>query len=521
MTISLKEILSDLPFEVIRPANVPVLDIAGVTFDSRQVKKGFIFVPLIGVTRDGHEFIPAAIANGATAVVGSNPDVDCSVPYFRVSDTHKALAYLSGAFHGYPARKMTIIGVTGTDGKTTTCYLIYSILKQAGLKVGMISTVNALIGDEVLDTGFHVTTPDAPNVQALLAKMVDAGITHAVIEATSHGLAQDRVTACEFDIGAVTNITHEHLDFHGDYTHYLAAKSRLFEFLSETRTKARGNPRLAILNRDDRSYDHLTAIAKVEQVSYSTIGNADLIAKDITPVCNGMSFQAIGLAQPLIIKTPLVGTYNASNCLAAIGVTAIGLNISTVAIANGIACMEGVPGRMENIHLGQDFTAIVDFAHTPNALKVAIQAIHEGAKGRVIVVFGSAGLRDRAKRRMMAEVAVQMADLAIFTAEDPRTESLDDILSEMADSACRAGWVEGESFWRIADRGEAFRKAVALAQPGDIVMACGKGHEQSMSFGEKEYPWDDRIAMKAAISEKLGLHETEMPWLPTQGKKKR
>jgi UDP-N-acetylmuramoyl-L-alanyl-D-glutamate--2,6-diaminopimelate ligase len=516
MTISLKEILSDLPFEVIQPANVPDLHITGVTFDSRQVKKGFLFVPLVGVARDGHEFIQAAIANGATVVVGSKPDVDCSVPYFRVPDTHRALAYLSAAFQGYPARKMTIIGVTGTDGKTTTCNLIYSILKQAGLNVGMISTVNALIGDEILDTGFHVTTPDAPDVQALLAKMVDAGITHAVIETTSHGLAQERVTACEFDIGAVTNITHEHLDFHGNYPNYLAAKSRLFEFLSETRIKSMGNPRLAILNRDDTSYEHLHAITTVKQVSYSTVGNADLVAREISPVGNGMSFQVIGLDQPLLIKTALFGEYNVSNCLTAIGVTAIGLKISPKAIADGIACMEGVPGRMENIRMGQDFTAIVDFAHTPNALKAAIQAVREGAKRRVILVFGSAGLRDRAKRRMMAEVAIQMADLAIFTAEDPRTESLDDILSEMADSAKKAGCEEGKTFWRIPDRGEAIRKAVSMAQPGDIVMACGKGHEQSMCFGEKEYPWDDRTAMRAAISEKLGLHDNKMPWLPTQ-----
>jgi len=517
MSMPLKEILSDLPFQVIQPEKIPDIKVTGVTFHSQQVKKGFLFVPLVGVAKDGHEYISAAIANGAQVVVGSKPDVACSVPYFRVKDTHQALAYLSAAFNGYPARKMTIIGVTGTDGKTTTCNLIYSILKQAGLKAGLISTVNALIGDEVLDTGFHVTTPDAPDVQAYLAKMVKKGITHAVIETTSHGLAQDRVTACEFDIGTVTNITHEHLDIHGNYENYIAAKSRLFEFLSETRMKAVGNPRLAILNRDDSSYQHLSSITKVKQISYSTVLNADLVATEITPVENGMSFRVMGLGQPLAITTTLTGGYNVSNCLAAIGVTAIGLNISPEDISNGIACMEGVPGRMEHILMGQDFTAIIDFAHTPNALKQAIQTVRRETKGRVIVVFGSAGLRDRAKRRMMAEVAIQMADLTIFTAEDPRTESLDKILSEMADSANKAGSVEGKTFWRVPDRGEAMRKAVAMSQPGDLVMACGKGHEQSMCFGEIEYPWDDRAAMKAAISEKLGLHENKMPWLPTQG----
>jgi UDP-N-acetylmuramoyl-L-alanyl-D-glutamate--2,6-diaminopimelate ligase len=517
MRISLNKILSDIPFMVMPPTHRPDLMISGIAFDSRLVKEGYLFIPLKGVSQDGHEYIPAAIANGAHAVVGCREDISCPVPYFRVANTHLALAYFSAAFHDYPARKLVMVGVTGTDGKTTTCNLIFTILKQSGIKAGMISTVNAVFGDEIIDTGFHVTTPDAPDVQAYLAKMVQEGISHAVLEATSHGLAQDRVTACEFDIGAITNITHEHLDFHGDYRSYLAAKSKLFEFLAETKPKTIVNQKLAVLNHDDSSYEHLNSITRVKQISYSIQRKGELVASEIKLYSDGMSFIVTGLTKPFQVMTKLMGRYNISNCLAAIGVTAVGLGIHTDAIIKGITNFQGVPGRMEVIAMGQDFIAIVDFAHTPNGLKVAIETARENTRGKVIVVFGSAGLRDRAKRRMMAQIAIHLADLSIFTAEDPRTESLNDILSEMADEAIQAGGQEGRSFWRIPDRGEAIRKAIDLAQPGDIVMACGKGHEQSMCFGEQEFPWDDRTAMKIAISEKLGTRPIgKMPWLPTR-----
>jgi len=437
------------------------------------------------------------------------------VPYIQVPDSKLALAHLSAAFYGFPARYLTVIGVTGTDGKTTTSNLIFQILLAAELRAGIISTVNAVIGNEILDTGFHVTTPEAPDVQRFLNRMATSGLTHVVLESTSHGLAQHRVTGCEFDIGVVTNITHEHLDYHGSYEGYRAAKARLFTDLALTREKTHGNPRLGILNRDDASYEFLCSVTPVKTLAYGLSSGADVRAEEIEYRPDGMSFIAVGPGFRQPIQCNLLGDFNISNCLAAIAATVVGLGLEPEAAARGIRALQGVPGRMETIHLGQDFTAIVDFAHTPNALRVALQTVRKLTAGRVIAVFGSAGLRDRAKRRLMAEVSVDLADFTILTAEDPRTESLDQILAEMADAAARRGGVEGETFIRVPDRGEAIRRAVQLAQPGDLLVTCGKGHEQSMCFGTTEYTWDDRTALKAALAERLGISGPEMPKLPT------
>lgn len=505
----------EIPVSRLQPVKLLPLEITGIVFDSRRVEPGFLFVALQGFSMDGHRYISDAVQCGAAAVVGMQPLADVGVPYIHVEDSRKALAYLAAAWHGFPARSLTVIGVTGTDGKTTTTNLINQILVQAGIRTGMISTVNAVIGSREVDTGFHVTTPDAPDVQAYLAEMVKAGLTHAVLETTSHGLAQQRVEACEFDIAVVTNITHEHLDFHGSYENYRAAKARLFEYLAETAPKAQGNPRLAVLNRDDSSYGYLSSIPGKEQVTYSLKPGADLWADDIVYSPQGIRFTAVGkdFRQPVFSK--LVGAFNISNILAAMSATIYGLNIDPQTAAKGIASLEAVPGRMERIDLGQNFTAIVDFAHTPNALAVALQAVRQMTGGKVIAVFGSAGLRDRAKRRMMAKVSIGLADLTVLTAEDPRTESLDDILAEMADAAVSKDGVEGRNFWRVPDRGEAIRQAIHLAKPGDLVVACGKGHEQSMCFGETEYAWDDRTAMRAALAEFLKKDGPAMPVLPT------
>ncbi len=379
----------------------------------------------------------------------------------------------------------------------------------------MISTVNAVVGERVLDTGFHTTTPPAPQTQAYLAEMVAAGLTHAVLEATSHGLAQHRVTACEFDIGVVTNITHEHLDYHGSRQAYFEAKARLFDMLAETPPKPHGNPRLAVLNRDDEaSYAFLKPRLKVPAVTYGLHLEADVRAEAVEHTPAGLRFVAVGPGFRFPLASPLVGAYNVSNMLAAIAATVVGLGIAPEAAQAGVAAIEGIPGRMERIDLGQPFTAIVDFAHTPNALRRALETARQMTTGRVIAAFGSAGLRDREKRRLMAETAAQLADVTVLTAEDPRTESLAAILAEMAAGATAQGGVEGETFFRIPDRREAIRAAVRMAQPGDVVIVCGKGHEQSMCFGETEYPWDDRVALRAALAEHLGLPGPEMPYLP-------
>jgi UDP-N-acetylmuramoyl-L-alanyl-D-glutamate--2,6-diaminopimelate ligase len=525
-TRSLADLLAELPVPILSgpPGEIAVFSLAA---DSRTVQPGSLFVAMGGGSADGHRFVPDAIRRGAVAVVGELPLDGLTVPYVRVENSRRALAHIAAAFYGYPARHLTMLGVTGTDGKTTTSNLIHQILLAAGLKAGMISTVNAVIGDQVLDTGFHVTTPDAPDVQRYLALMVKAGLTHVVLETTSHGWAQYRVDACEFDIGVVTNITHEHLDYHGSYEAYRAAKARLLTSLAETKPKPHGNIRLAVLNRDDQAYDFLSGATTVRKLSYGLGKGADIRAADLVTTSAGVAFTAVGNGLRVGIRSSLVGSYNVSNCLAALTATVPGLGIDAEKAARGIAALQGVPGRMERIDLGQVFTAIVDFAHTPNALKAALEAgreilnssrAGEAEHGRLIAVFGSAGLRDRQKRRLMAEVSAQRGDLTILTAEDPRTESLDGILAEMAAGARSQGGVEGETFWRIPDRGEAIRFAVRMAKPGDIVLACGKGHEQSMCFGALEHLWDDRTAIRAALSELLEIHGPPMPYLPTQDK---
>lgn len=496
---------------------IPDVEVTGIAVDSRQVQPGDVFFAVVqGVDR--YKYLGEVVERGAAAVVGERADIELRIPHVRVKDTRTALAQASAAFYGFPARDLTMIGVTGTDGKTTTSNFLNHILQAAGHPTGMISTVNAQIGSQVLDTGFHVTTPEAFDSQRYLRQMVDAGLTHAVLEMTSIGLAQQRgVRPLEFDVAAVTNITHEHLNDHGTYEAYFDAKALLFEGLSQPVEKARPVERLAVLNRDDKSYEGLAKRIKAKQLSYGVHPEAQLRATHIENHPESLSFVVRGLGLDFPVHTKMFGAYNVSNALAAIGASVVGLGVDPAAAQAGIAALTGVPGRMERIEMGQDFTAIVDFAHTPNALKVALEAGRQLTDGKVIAVFGSAGLRDKAKRRMMAEWGAQLADVSVLTAEDPRTESLNEILDEMAAGARSKGGKEGETFWRVPDRGAAISFALLQAKPGDVVLACGKGHEQSMCFGETEYPWDDRVAMRAALAELLGTHGPEMPKLPTSG----
>jgi UDP-N-acetylmuramoyl-L-alanyl-D-glutamate--2,6-diaminopimelate ligase len=515
----LSALLKKLPLVPLTP--VPAVRITGVASDSRQVLPGYAFVVIKGESSDGMDYLAQAAANGAVLAISDRPGPQSTpLPFLQVEgDPRRTLAYLAAGLNNHPARKLRMIGVTGTDGKTTTTSMIHHILSQAGIPTGMISTVSAVIGAQALDTGFHVTTPDAPAIQGYLAEMVAAGMTHCVLESTSHGLAQGRVIACDFDVAVVTNVTHEHLDYHGSYEKYLEAKGLLFESLAQTPRKRGGNPRLAVLNKDDRSYPFLKRVSPPSQVSYSTVNQADLWADGIENTPAELRFRLHIKGRTLSVRTGMVGVYNVSNCLAAIGATVFGARVTPEQAVAALGTLPPVPGRMERIDLGQNFITIVDFAHTPNALTRALETARGLTTGRVIAVYGSAGLRDREKRRMMPKASIAGADLTILTAEDPRTESLDGILMEMAASAVEAGGVEGQNFWRVPDRGDAIRKALRLAQTGDLVIVCGKGHEQSMCFETQEYHWDDREAAKAALAEFLQVPGPQMPWLPTSNTK--
>lgn len=490
MSRPLSQLLAALPFPTAAPAEDPI--ITGITDDNRAVQPGSLFVAYKGVTVDAHRFIPDAIARGAAAVVVETVPVAAGVPVIHVANGREAFARLCAAWHGHPSLAMTVIGVTGTDGKTTTSNLLYSILRAAGHKTGMISTVNAVIGDQTLETGLHTTTPKADDIQRYLAQMRDAGTAFCVLEVTSHGLAQHRVDGVDFDLAVITNITHEHLDLHGTREAYRAAKARLFEMA-----------RVHVLNVDDEySFSHLARLDSQRRLLYSrevqpSGAYADwwLFAPraDAAGNIDAHGFRP-GQRLPLPLKTQLIGEFNVSNVLAA-STAALAFDIAIDAIQRGVAAVGGVAGRMQRIDEGQPYLAVVDFAHTPNSLENCLTALRAITPGRLIVVFGCAGQRDVQKRPMMGAAADALADIVILTAEDPRNESFDAICDAIA-----GGMTDGRAeVHRVMQRGEALQMACSLARPGDTVVACGKGHEQSMCFGATEYAWDDREAMRAAI----------------------
>lgn len=507
--MKLSALLADLAHETVEPRRGTPSDpeVTGVVCDSRQTQPGNLFVAIAGVDVDGHAFIKDAVGRGAVAVVGQRPTSrifprGADVPYIAVADSRRALALLSEAWNGYPGRKMRVIGVTGTEGKTTTVRLIHSILTTAGYRVGLISTVSALIGDEEVDTGLHTTTPDAPAMQQYLARMVEQGSQYAVIEVTSHGLDQQRVTGCEFDVAVVTNITHDHLDYHRTYQEYRAAKARLFESLRTSYHKP-DTAKVSILNADDSSYDFLEAFAAERCYSYGVERPSDIQAYNIRLSPVGTSFTASTPAAEFEVVTPLVGSFSVYNILAAIA-TCLSQGVDVEAMQHGISSMPGVVGRMERVELGQDFIVLIDFAHTPNALDKALKAVRGLTTGKVIVVFGCAGLRDRGKRPQMGEIAGQLADAVFLTAEDPRTEDVSDIMRQIALGCERAGRRLGVDYWQVPDREEAIAAAINRAKPGDLVIVTGKGHERSMCYGSTEYPWSDHDAVRKALRRRLG-----------------
>jgi UDP-N-acetylmuramoyl-L-alanyl-D-glutamate--2,6-diaminopimelate ligase len=503
--MKLSALLADLPdARVAGPTNTDI-EIAHLTADSRQARPGSLFVAYRGVSVDGHLFVAGAVERGAVAVVGEAAPGDLPVmpvPYIQVADGRLALAHLAAAWHGHPSRRLKVIGVTGTDGKTTTSTLIQSILLAAGRPSGLVSTVSASIGGQEMDTGFHTTTPDALELQNYLACMVEAGMEYAVLETTSHGLEQQRAAAVDYDVAVLTNITHEHLDQHGTFEAYRQAKALLFRYLATSARKP-GVDKVSILNADDASYPLLRQIPADVHLTYGLDSPASVTARDLALTASVARFTAVTPDGAFPVESRLLGRFNVYNLLAAIAV-GVSQGVPASAIEQGIAAVQGVVGRMESITLPGRPTGlpaiIVDFAHTPNALENALRFARTLTTGRLIAVFGCAGLRDRGKRPLMGEVAGRLANFTIITAEDPRTESLDEIMDQIAAGCRAAGRSEGEGYIMVGDRGEAIARAVALAGPGDLVIVCGKGHERSMCYGTLEHPWSDQDAVRAALA---------------------
>ncbi|MBI1258306.1 MAG: UDP-N-acetylmuramoyl-L-alanyl-D-glutamate--2,6-diaminopimelate ligase [Chloroflexi bacterium] len=511
MTKQLFHLLEALPQRYRYTGDRDIRITAPVVESTGEVQPGGVFVARAGGSFDGHDFIPQAIKQGAAVIFGEKPITGLRVPYVLVENAQQAIGYLAAAYHDFPSRKLKMFGVTGTDGKTTTSTLIHSILREdSDGRAGLISTIAADVGGQTLDTGLHVTTPGAAQIQALLAQMVDNGLRYAVVEMTSHGLAQGRVNGIDLDIAVLTNITHEHLNEHKTFENYRAAKGRMFELLN--RNKPNTYNVGGVINFDDPNAYYFDQICKAKGVlsehynlqqdpSYPWGVYAENLVYSATSTTFDITRTADGSAKIASIRSELVGEFNVMNILAAVAATRLNRLVKSGSIERGVAAVKIIPGRMERIDEGQNFMALVDFAHTPNALENVLKACRQmlPTGKRLIAIIGSAGLRDLDKRRMMPEIAARLADFTILTAEDPRTESLDDILATMAQAASSAGGIEGETFMRVKDRGAALYQACQMAREGDIVIACGKGHEQSMAFGTTEYPWDDREALRAAL----------------------
>ncbi|HEV8280386.1 MAG TPA: UDP-N-acetylmuramoyl-L-alanyl-D-glutamate--2,6-diaminopimelate ligase [Candidatus Limnocylindrales bacterium] len=501
-------------------ADLASTEVTGVTLDSRDVEPGSLFVAIPGQHLDGHDFAAAAIEAGATGLIMERPVPGVAAPQILVDAARKALASAAAWWCGDPSHELTVVGITGTDGKTTTAYLAVAALEAAGLPSGMIGTIATRIGGNTDAHAAHATTPEAPELQRTLRAMVDAGDRVAIIETTSHGLVLDRVAAVAYDIAILTNITHEHLELHGTFEAYREAKLSLFDRLREARhlTKPQPVPATAIVNLDDPSAGLFIGTARdagARVVTYGTEAAADVRATRIAEDANGLHIEVAGPRGPMTLDLRLSGRFNSHNALA---VAALGdvLDLDPARIRAGMAALEVVPGRMERIELGQPFGVVVDFAHSPASLTTVLDLLAPAAAARgggLIAVFGSAGERDTAKRPQMGRIAGERARLVVVTDEDPRGEDREAILDEIARGAETVGRRRGHDLLLIADRREAIAAAFEAARPGDIVLLAGKGHEQSIIGPDGEQPWDERAVAEELLSRMIGAATpgTSMP----------
>jgi UDP-N-acetylmuramoyl-L-alanyl-D-glutamate--2,6-diaminopimelate ligase len=476
------------------------VSISAICSDSRRVAPGALFVAVPGFRVDGHGYISEAVAGGAAAVVVQSDRrakwqaavEGGGLPAIVVPDSRRAVAALAAAFHGHPGRRLRVIGVTGTDGKTTTIHLISALLEAGGYRTGLLSTVHCRVGDRLLPNEYRFTTPEAPQVQALLADMTSAGVDYAILESSSHGLALHRLDGCEYDVAVVTNVTADHLDFHGSREEYLAAKGRLFAMLDEAADK--GLDKVAVLNVDEPAAAYFAGLTRARIVTYGVQKAADIQAADIAPTEWGSRFRLRTEGSEMEVAVGLPGLFNVSNSLAAAAV-ALSQGMSLAAVRDALASFPGVPGRLERIDEGQPFTVVVDFAHAPEALRRVLAFLRERCQGRLIVVFGCIGERERPRRSGMGLAAGELADFAVLTNDNPFQEDPQAILAEIAQGLEKAGRHEGHHFVRIADRREAIAHALAMAVEEDVVLLAGKGHEQSITIGDAVIPWDEcRVA---------------------------
>ncbi len=473
--------------------------VKAITDDSRTVLSGSLFVAVQGEQVDGHRFIPAAVHGGAGAVVMQQPVSVGTIPFVRVDDSRKALGLLGSRFYGDPSSRIRMIGVTGTNGKTTTTYVCKALLEALGRQVGLIGTVAYQIGETIVPAAH--TTPGALELQQLLAKMVTGGCSTAVMEVSSHALAQARTSGCEYDVAVFSNLTQDHLDFHRTMEEYFQAKLKLFTGLVGGQ---KGNKR-AIVNIDDPYGSRIVEHCPAPVWTYALTTKADLCAEDVRLSLQGTAFTAATPVGTVSIKSQLVGEHNVYNLLAAIGV-ALHEGATLDQVREAVARITNVPGRFERVLAGQPFTVVVDYAHTEDALVRLLTTAHTLKTGRIITVFGCGGDRDRGKRPKMGEAAVRYSDVVILTSDNPRTEDPHAILDQVEGGVINALRQRPHVQYRkIIDRREAITEAVREAQGADMVLIAGKGHEDYQIIGTKKHHFDDREVARNAI-EQLGFH---------------
>ena len=496
--------LSDAALVAGRPGPV-----AAVSYDSRRVVPGALFVAVPGFETDGHQYLREALRRGAKALlvqadrrplwealVGGHDITIVSVP-----DTRRALAQAAAGFFGDPARKLGVIGVTGTDGKTTSVHLIAHVLESAGRPAGFVSSAAFRVAEQSELNASHMTTLEASEMQERLAAMVRARLRYAVIEASSHGLALHRVDRCAFDVAVFTNLSPDHLDFHGTLGEYREAKGRLFQMLDESPAKE-GVAKAAVLNADDPASDHFRSLSGAPVATYGLEQPAEVTAEDLRVQGLNTSFVLCAPAGRQPVRSPLAGRYNVYSSLAA-AAAGFSQGLSLDEVVRGLESFPGVPGRLELVEAGQPFRVVVDSASTPAALRRALELLRPATAGRLWAVFGCAGERDVARREGMGRAAAEVADFSVLTSDDPRREDPEAIIDEIAAALRRAGREEGRDFARVVDRREALRYALERAQPGDTVLLARMGAEPTIVIGDKQLPWGEaRVARQ--LLEELG-----------------
>ncbi len=473
------ELAAALPGAEVVPA-ARDLEVNGVTGDSRRVRPGDLFVAIRGAKSDGLAYVPDAVRRGAVAVVSDRPAPGgATVPWIAVAEPRRALALAAARLHGDPAEKLVLAGVTGTNGKTSTATLLEAILARRYGKAGFLGTVGYRTPRRALEA--DRTTPEAPVIQELLEEMLADGAKAAALEVSSHALALDRVEGCRFDVVVFTNLTRDHLDFHGTMESYYLAKKRLFDL--------RKPGACGVVNADDPYGRRLLAEVAPPLASFSASGGAaEFRAEAVRCDLSGVAFDLVFPGGRLSVASPLLGRFQVSN-LAAAATAGLCLGVAAADIAAAVGAVAVVPGRLERVEAGQAYPILVDYAHTPDALERLLQAVREVTDKKILLVFGCGGDRDRGKRAPMGEIAGRLADIAIATSDNPRTEDPDAILREVESGLAASG---ATKYLKIADRREAIRQAIELANPGTVVVIAGKGHETTQIVGTTEVPFDDR-----------------------------